>query len=193
MTEDSFNIITANLPSPRRPLWSIDFTRTVLNQQVKSATELLIAEGTRKVLKDLEDNLKKNRNKKGKWALCVSIILIMSLCIEEVQVALAGFSIFAKESGVNGLSAHFPITNYSEELEDVALQTFSHNFHDFFNSDKLASRKRRLNFNPIRYGDQSHVDSDFDPASEELATRLRSFITMDHSKYQSDRNARNCC
>lgn len=192
VTNDSFKDIMAKFTIPPYLISNtgftkgIPFTRTLVNLQLRLATSGLIREITKTVLKDLERNLKIETQEKGNWALYFSIITLLCLVAEEVQIALNGYRAFLKGNNVDEFSNHQHSLNVDgQELEFVGLQTCSHYFHDHFNSDKSASGRRAPSFNPIREAPQNHTDLDFDQPSRQMAEELRKFVE-DYGKHQSD-------
>jgi hypothetical protein len=131
--------------------YDFDLTSKILNRQLKHAMHLLLQETTRDVLDGLERELKTKT--KESWAPCFCTILILCICIEELQIAVDGFAAHkatCRSSKANSFTREngFEI---SRQLDDLLYNDCKTLFHAIYNSHKPKGlRNEKGGFNPIR-------------------------------------------
>jgi hypothetical protein len=104
-----------------------------------------------RVLDRLERELK-TRTKES-WAPCFCTILILCICIEELQIAADGFAVHKaiRRSKTNGFSRASAFET-SRRLDGLLYSNCKTRFHAIHNSRKSRARRRneKGGFNPIR-------------------------------------------
>jgi hypothetical protein len=74
-----------SLQMPMKLLYDLSSTSQLLNRQLKHTMFVLLKETTRRVLENLEKELRSRT--RASWAPCFCVILILCICAEELQVA----------------------------------------------------------------------------------------------------------
>ena len=143
----------------------------VLNRQIKHSMQLILSETTRKVLHDLEKQLR--LRSKAAWVPCFSCVILLCICIEEIIIAIDGFVLHKNTDN------HVPTFNESDmmqsirRLEDffIDLKTL---FHEIYRSakDRTGPKNERA-FNPVRDG----IDVD---EAEDLTEDMRTLVKDIH-------------
>jgi hypothetical protein len=131
--------------------YDFEVTSKILNRQLKHAMHLVLQDTTRDVLDRLERELK-TRTKES-WAPCFCTILILCICIEELQIAVDGFAVHqaTRRSKTNGFSRASGFET-SRRLDDLLYNNCKTLFHAIHNSYKSRAGRRneKGGFNPIR-------------------------------------------
>ncbi len=165
-------ISTENLESscgaPRpaqHPVFDSEIPSPLLNRQIKYVMHLLLREMTRKVLSQLEKELR--TKSKRTWASSFCTILLLCICVEEVQIAIDGFSVYclSQPEKVNPLSRDIGL-GLARQLDDRLIADCKSLFHSIYRTHNgPPGSKNEKSFNPIR--DQFVVD-DKEPWTKEL-------------------------
>ena len=88
-TKGSDKRVFENLRSPTQLSYGRSMSSKLLNYQIKREVYLLQLELTVEVLEELQAELR--RKSKGLWATLFCVIMILSMCMEAVQLAIDGF------------------------------------------------------------------------------------------------------
>lgn len=124
----------------------------LLNREIKHVMNSLIHETTEHVLGQLERELR--TKSKVSWAPCLCTILILSLCAEDLQVALDGFAVYTllHPSRKSPLSRTESLA-LARQIDDRLLADCKALFHGIYKSRKRSTgQKSEKGFNPIRDG-----------------------------------------
>jgi len=111
----------------------------------------LLRDLTQDVLRDLEKKLMKRTE--ASWAPCFCTILILCICVEEVQASIDGFAVHSskKKAGEGAISREDSI-GISRRLDDLLFADCKVLFHGIYRSGKGSSgQKNETVFNPIRF------------------------------------------
>jgi len=132
--------------------FGIDFEvpSRLLNRQIKYVMHVLLQETTVKVLVRLEKEMK--TKSKTFWASSFCTILLLCLCVEEVQIAIDGFSVYchSQPERVNPLSRD-AVLCLARQLDDRLIADCKTLFHSIHKTHKgPRGSKNEKSFNPIR-------------------------------------------
>jgi hypothetical protein len=131
--------------------YDFEVTSKILSRQLKHAMHLLLQETTRDVLTSLERELR-TRSRRS-WAPCFCTILILCICVEELQIAVDGFAIYraTRKSATNCFSRASAF-EASRKLDNLLYDDCKMRFHTIYNSHKpkLGLKNEKGGFNPIR-------------------------------------------
>jgi hypothetical protein len=128
----------------------------ILSRQLKHIMHSLLRDLTQDVLQDLEKKLR--RRNEASWAPCLCTILILCICIEEVQASIDGFALHSnrKKVGEGAISREDGI-GISRRLDDLLFADCKVLFHGIYRSGKGSfGQKNERGFNPIR--DEFQID-----------------------------------
>lgn len=176
-TNESAIRAVESLRTPMQLPYKRSISSKLLMHQIKREMHVLQRELTLKVLKGLERELK--TRSKSSWAISFCVILILSMCMEAVQVAVDGFLVqkMLETDGTNTL----PVSrddgfDISRRLDDLPFEDCREIFHMIYKSNNERG------FNPIRDG--IHVDKlqGIDEDTVQLVNEIGR-IMRDHRKY----------
>jgi hypothetical protein len=131
---------------------------------------------TRIVLQEFERHLKK-REQTG-WPISFSVVLILCLCVEDIQIATNNF-VFSDPEISPGLRGE----SYKAcwQLEDKPYHQYTQLFHDMYRSYKQPNgRASDGGFNPI--AQDGYHKSNWSQAAQDMVYGIRQIID-DFSRY----------
>jgi hypothetical protein len=141
----------------------------------------LLVETTREILDELETELK--TKSKGVWATCFSVIIVLCICIEEIQTAGNGFLMHMRVHQLEDAPSSKDVVEICRKLDDFAFRHMTELFHAIFKTHKYPSPTWRDHvYNPIRDGVQADGDETLRHDSKELVDEVRQII-YDHGTY----------
>jgi hypothetical protein len=177
-TEESAKKAVERLRIPMQLPYKRSLSSKLLMHQIKREMHTQQQELTLKVLKGLEKELKSRS--KNSWATSLCVILILSMCMEAVQVAVDGFIVQQKmleKDRNNTLSVSrddgFDI---GRRLDDLPFEDCREIFHMIYRSSSERG------FNPIRDGVDVNKSIGIDEDTVILVNDIRR-IMRDHRKY----------
>jgi hypothetical protein len=138
------------LLSPDVP-YDVGVPSRILSRQLKHVMHSLLRDLTQDVLRDLEKKLMKRTE--ALWAPCLCTILILCICVEEVQASIDGFAVYSskKKAGEGAISREDGI-GISRRLDDLLFDDCKVLFHGIYKSGKGSfGQKHESVFNPIRF------------------------------------------
>ena len=126
-------------------------TTKILNEQIKCVLNSLMQETTREILESLEKELRTRT--KASWQTLVCAILILSICIEAVQV---GTDEYIVQNTVNGnitAMTRDAAIEACRNLDDLLFKHCTDLFHGIYRTSKPKNGHRNdRGFNPVRDG-----------------------------------------
>jgi hypothetical protein len=146
----------------------------LLNAQIKSAVNSLRVELTRDVLRDLEKVLK--TGKKNVWAPCFSVICIMCMCMEMVQIGVDRMVMYdiTQKKGPNNIKKTEEICR---KLEDKPMAHIFEFFHAVYKTAKAPGSNISNFYNPIRDGTKVDLGEGIDEECVQLVNEIRGIIS----------------
>lgn len=111
------------------------FSSRLLNRQIKSAMNVLHQQLNAKVLDTLQTEMK--RMSQGFWAIAFSTIVVLSLCIEEFQIAVAWYTAHAMTLPTSSRKASKHGLEICRQL-DLTHKAFADIFHEVYGTHKKA-------------------------------------------------------
>lgn len=182
-THSSFSVIKASIRNPPVQNITSRVISSLLNRQLKYAVNDIMKRETRNLLEDLQKEL--YRKSKSAWATTFCVLLILCICIEEVQTAMEGLVLHSREN--------LGIVNPDEEeamlvcrrLDDLPFAHMCELFHMVFKSHKISDsiagkRKKKSDtagFNPLRGEMVERSESEgFEKEAVELVKEIRNIM-----------------
>jgi hypothetical protein len=153
-TDETAEKALRRLRSPAPLPYMRDLSPKLITRQVKYEMYTLLLEKTKDVLKGLEKQLKKS--KKGSWADCFSVVMLLCMCAEMVQVAtdLKVVHDLRSNQGDPSLSRGTTI-DACRKLDNLPIKQCMWMFHTVYKSQRRnSSHKLERAFNPLRDGIQ---------------------------------------
>ncbi len=148
----------------------------LLNRQLKHAMHILHRRQTKTVLQNFEGHLKK-REQAG-WPISFSVVLILCLCMEDIQIATNNF-VFTDAEISQGLRDKS--YNACWQLEDKPYRHCTQLFHDMYRSYKQPNNHTtERGFNPISQDD--YHQTNWSQATQEMVNGIRQVIN-DSGRY----------
>jgi hypothetical protein len=140
----------------------------------------LLREMTIEVLEELEMNLK--ARSKASWATSFCTVSILCICIEELQIAMNGFSMYMNNHGAKeDIPSVKDSVEVCQKLDDKPFIHLIALFHDIYETRKLASANKNV-CNPLRDNPEIYGREGLDSESADLANATRQII-FDPSKH----------
>jgi hypothetical protein len=126
----------------------------ILSRQLKHTMLSVLQDITQDILRDLEKKLRTKTQ--ASWAPCLCTILILCICVEEVQASVHGFALHSNrgKAGDRAMSFEDGI-KISQKLDDSLFADCKLLFHNIYKSGKGIfgqENKNERGFNPIRDG-----------------------------------------
>ena len=143
-TRTSAEEVVTSLRAPKMLLYERTLASKLLNLQLKVAMYAVMRDMTRDVLEGLDRELRR-KGKQSSWAGAFSVVLILCMCIEALQVAVDSFTVAFGCGTPSFRESAIEIMRISE------VHTFEHILILFHGAYRTA-RSKRLGFNPIRDG-----------------------------------------
>lgn len=148
----------------------------LLNRQLKYAMHILHRRQTKTVLQEFERHLK-IREQAG-WPISFCVVLILCLCIEDIQIAANNF-VFTDAEISQGLRSE----SYKAccQLEDKPYRQCTQLFHDMYRSYKQTnSHATERGFNPITQ--DGSYQANWSQATRDMIYGIRQIIN-DSGRY----------
>jgi hypothetical protein len=184
-TPDSAKKVVQNLRSPMQLPYKHNVSSKLLNHQIKREMNILQHELTSEILEKLQTELR--RRSRGSWATSFCVILILTMCMEAVQVALDGFIVqkMLENDGTDSLPMSrddgFEI---ARRLDDLAFKDCMDIFHMIYRSGESTTGSNKGGFNPIRDGIEMDKAQGIDEDTVQLVNEIRG-IMSDYRTYIS--------
>jgi hypothetical protein len=140
----------------------------LLNRQIKHAFYEINRKLTHRVFTELEKVIRSRQ--RSSWPIYFSAMLILSLCIEKVQVLADSHVNAAKSSDPGSLAGlEDEPKNTCQKLDDIPFGQLVHIFHTLFRTVKGDSR----GLNPFRDGFERGVEEGFDEAAISMVQEIK--------------------
>lgn len=183
-TPTSFSVIKASIRNPPVQEITSRLVSRLLNRQLKYTVNEVIKTETENLLEDLQREL--YRKSKSVWTTTFCVILILCICIEEVQTAMEGLVLHSQHNAgslkVDGDEAILAC----RRLDDLPFAHMCELFHIVFKSHKAGrkstgkNQKRKTSsagFNPLRGEMAERNESEgFGKEEVELVSEIRSIM-----------------
>jgi hypothetical protein len=157
--------------------YDFEVTSKILSRQLKHAMHLLLQETTRDVLTSLERELRTRCRRS--WAPCFCTILILCICVEELQIAVDGFAVYraTRKSETNCFSRASAF-EASRKLDNLLYDDCKMRFHTIYNSHKpkLGPKNEKGGFNPIRDAYEVSEKTGISQAMHELVGEIHEIL-----------------
>jgi hypothetical protein len=150
----------------------------VLTRQIKGIMNLLMEDLTKKVLQELDQQLRKRGTEYGLIYLCTFLVLCM--CTEELQVAIDGFLLFKSSSKLpsrDGDPSHI-VQDGTEACGKLEKETLENSWILLEVILKRILGKK----NPFRYGSEMECEPGQSEAKTNLIKDLRQLM-VEHGNY----------
>jgi hypothetical protein len=155
-TPASFSAVKDSVKKP--PIQNIT-SRVIpglLNRQIKYAVNDIMKRETWSLLEDLQREL--YRKSKSTWATIFCVLLILCICMEEVQTAMEGLVLHSRENSGSVNPDGEEAIMVCRQLDDLPFAHMCELFHIVFKSHKIGDtrigkRKKKSDtagFNPLR-------------------------------------------
>lgn len=147
------------------------FHSRLLNRQIKHAFYEINRKLTHRVLNELEKVIRSRQ--RSSWPICFAAMLILSLCIEKVQVLADAHVEAAKSSETQPLTGlEDELRNICQRLDEVLFGQLVHVFHTLFRTSKGDSG----GLNPFRDGFECGVEDGFDEGAMRMVQETRNGV-----------------
>jgi len=176
-TQDSARKVVQNLQSPMQLQYKYNVSSKLLNLQVKREINMLQHELTSEILEKLQTELR--RKSRASWATAFCVTLMLSMCMEAVQLAIDAFIVqkMLENNGPNTLPASrddgFDI---ARRLDNHAFKGCVDIFHMIYRSGESAIGPNRGGFNPIRDGIELDKAQGIDEDTVKLVNEIRGIM-----------------
>lgn len=150
----------------------------LLNRQVKYVMHILQQEICKDVLEGLEKSFK-SQAKRDSWGVSFCVLLVLCMCIEELQSAADTFvSCDMLKEGKNSLYNRNQSAEACAALEEYPYQQCTRLFHDVYRSQRagMGGPSRESVFNPFRDLKDGN-DSGLDKTTNELASKIYDMVS----------------
>ena len=184
-THASFSTVKASIRNP--PVRDIGsrLISSLLNRQLKYAVNDIMKQETLNLLDDLQKEL--YGKSKSSWATSFCVLLILCICIEEVQTAMGGLVMHSRENPGSVNPDEEEAILVCRRLDDLPFAHMCALFHKVFKSHKVggtgAGKKRKkksdsAGFNPL-IGEmvERNESEGFGKEAVELVSEMRSIMT----------------
>jgi hypothetical protein len=162
-------------------VYDIGVPSRILSRQLKHIMHSLLRDLNQDVLRDLEKKLRTRTP--ASWAPCFCTILILCICMEEVQASIDGFAVHSsrKKAGEGAITREDGI-GISRRLDDLLFADCKVLFHGIYRSGKGSSgQKNESVFNPIRFEVQIDEGKGLTQGVCELVEDIRDILDV-HGK-----------
>jgi hypothetical protein len=140
----------------------------LLNREIKHTFWKIVRKLTHRVFIELEKVIRSRQ--RSSWPIYFAAILILSICVEIVQIIANYHATAAKSSDPHSLAAlEDEPRNTCQKLEDFPFGQLVHIFHALFRTAKGESG----GLNPFRDGFEGGVEDGFDEAAMEMVQEMR--------------------
>ena len=179
-TKDSAKNAIAQIRTPMQLPYQHSLTNRLINRQIKQVMYEILQELTRDVLEGLEKELR--TRSKASWAATFCVILILSICVEAVQVATDAFIVQALIKGADtiGKATRDTGIEISRSLDDLLFKHYTELFHLIYRTSRPKhGHRNERGFNPIRDGVDIDEKEGINNSTEHLVNDIRKII-KDH-------------
>jgi hypothetical protein len=152
-TPESAQKVVQSIRSPIQRPYKYNVSSKLLNYQIKRELNMLQQELTSEILEKLQTELR--RRSKASWATSLCVILILSMCMEAVQIAIDGFIVqkMLESNGTNRLSmSRDDGIHIARRLDNRPFKDCMDIFHMIYRSGESRTGTSKGEFNPIRDG-----------------------------------------
>lgn len=161
-TKESFPVIMGSLKSSPIPAPDSRTVSSLLNRQLKATVSEIINRVTGELFDDLQKELQKELHHKTRslWATSFCVIVILCICIEEIQSAAQGVVLHSRENPSKDELDEEVAILVCRELDNFPFAHICELFHAIYKSQKIqdqntgrGKRKRKSDtagFNPLR-------------------------------------------
>jgi len=146
---------------------------------------LLQLELTMEVLEELQAELR--RKSKGLWATLFCVIIILSMCMEAVQLAIDGFivqGLLRKDATGTSSESRADGFQIGRRLDHLLFGDCLDIFHMIYRSGKFEKESTRKTFNPIRDGINVDTSKGIDKETVQLANDIRRIMSDHHEEIE---------
>jgi hypothetical protein len=144
------------------------FHSRLLNRQIKHTFWEIVRKLTHRVLTELEKVIRSRQ--RSSWPICFAAMLILSLCIEKVQILADAHVEAAKSSEPQSLAGlEDEPRNTCQTLDENLFGQLVNIFHTLFRTAKGESG----GLNPFRDGFDSRTEEGFDEATMRMVYEIR--------------------
>ncbi|CZR66934.1 uncharacterized protein PAC_16835 [Phialocephala subalpina] len=182
-THTSFSALVGSIKNP--PIQNITsrLVSRLLNRQLKYAVNEVMKRETASLLEELQREL--YSKKKSAWATTFCVILILCICMEEVQTAMEGLVLHLREHPGSATADEDEAIAVCRRLDDLPFAHMCELFHMAFKTHKigdmsLGKRKRKSSttgFNPLKGEMIERNESDgFGKEAVELIGEIRTIM-----------------
>ena len=182
-TYASFSTIKASVRNPPVQNITSRVIPRLLNRQLKYTVNDIMKRETRSLLEDLQKEL--YRKSKSVWATTFCVLLILYICIEEVQTAMEGLVLHSRENPGSVNPDGEEAILVCRRLDDLPFAHMCELFHMVFKSHKISDtiagkRKKKgdtAGFNPLRGKMVERNDEEgLEEEAVELVREIRSIM-----------------
>jgi len=137
----------------------------LLEGQIKYIVNKMHRDIVSEVLEGLERSMRSRT--KDSWPISFSAILLLSMCIEELEVSAVNSALSSDPTTTN------PVLGACRSLEEYPFKTCTKLFHDIYKTHKEASGgSRESGFNPFRECDVGKEHAIWSPDLNQPATKM---------------------
>ncbi|CZR65269.1 uncharacterized protein PAC_15169 [Phialocephala subalpina] len=155
-THTSFSAVAGSIKNPPFQNITSRLVSRLLNRQLKYAVNEVMKRETASLLEELQREL--YSKKKSAWATTFCVILILCICMEEVQTAMEGLVLHLREHPGSANADEDEVITVCRRLDDLPFAHMCELFHMAFKTHKIGDmssgkRKRKSSttgFNPLR-------------------------------------------
>jgi hypothetical protein len=182
-THASFSTVKESVKKPPAQNITSRLICRLLNRQLKYAVNDIMKRETSNLLEDLQKEL--YRKSKSAWATTFCVLLILCICIEEVQTAMEGLVLHSRENPSSVKPDGEEAILVCRRLDDFPFAHMCELFHMVFKSHKIsdtsAGKRRKKSdtagFNPLRGEMVKRNESEgFGKEAVELVSEIRSIM-----------------
>ncbi len=181
-TKDSANKVVESLRQPMQMPYSRSMSSKLLNSQIKREVQLLQRKLTLEILEKLHAELR--RRSKASWATSFCVIMILSMCMETIQLAIDGFIVQALlKNDMSDLPFESREDGFEigRRIDELPFRNCLEIFHMMYRSGKFQNESSGKTFNPIRDGVDVDRSKGIDEETVQLVNDIRR-IMSDHRK-----------
>jgi hypothetical protein len=178
-TQDSAKKVVQNLRSPMQLPYKHNVSSKLLNHQIKRELNMLQHELTSDILEKLQTELR--RRSKASWATSFCVILVLSMCMEAIQIALDGFTV--QKMLENDGTSNLPLTRddgfgIARRLDNLPFKDCMDIFHMIYRSGESQTGPNKGGFNPIRDGIEIDKAQGIDEDTVQLVNEIRGVMNV---------------
>jgi hypothetical protein len=145
----------------------------LLNRQLKHEMYKLQRKILPAVLEDLEKDLK--TRSKSCWASSFCVVLIVLMCMEEMQICMDGFTMHSKVYQTEDKISSDEYIDTCRQVDHLLYTHLTGLFHGVYKSTNPKSKSKSY-VNPIRDGPQLDEDDGLDEDAVDLVEEIREII-----------------